>query len=70
LTYRLSNKYAFHVHVTSGVGARSAAPGPSGKCRPLARAVALYLWRHCAQSTMVWSFVFWRPFYKNSPNLA
>jgi len=45
------------LHV-SGVGAQSAAPGPSRKYRPPARAVMLYLWRHHAQSTMVWSFVF------------
>ena len=43
---------------TSGVGAQSAAPGPSRTCRPLAWAEVLYLWRHRAQSTMVWSFVF------------
>jgi len=29
-------------------------------CRPVVRAVILYLWRHRAQSTMVWSSVFWR----------
>ena len=37
----------------SGAGAQSAAPGPSRKCRPLVRAVVLYLWRHRAHSTMV-----------------
>jgi len=42
----------------SGVGAQSAAPGPSRKCRPLVRAVVLYLWRHRAQSTMVLLFNF------------
>jgi len=45
---------------TSGVGAQSAAPGSSRKCRPLMRVVVLYLWRHCVQSTMVWNFIFWR----------
>jgi len=37
----------------SGVGAQSAGPGPSRKCRPLVRTVMLYLWRHRAQSTML-----------------
>jgi len=50
---------------SSGVWAQSAAPGPSRKCRPLVWAVMLYSWRHNAQSTMVWSFVFWSPFRKS-----
>jgi len=54
----------------SAVGAQPAAPGPIRKCRPLMPVVMLYLWRHRAQSTMIWSFVFWRkqkiiPFCKN-----
>jgi len=49
----------------NGVGAQYAAPGPMRKCRPLVQAVMLYLWRHGVQSTMVWPFVFWRPFWKN-----
>jgi len=33
-----------HLHsLSSGVGAQSAAPGPSRKCRPLVQAVVLYL---------------------------
>jgi len=48
----------------SGVGAQSAAPGPSRKCHSLERTVKLYLWRHRAQSTTAWSFVFWRPLAK------
>jgi len=31
------------VRVDSGAGAQSAAPGPIRKCRPLVRAVMLYL---------------------------
>ena len=50
--------------LSSGVGTQSAAPGSSRKCRPLMRVAVVYLWRHCAQSTVVWSFVFWRPLCK------
>ena len=46
------------VRSCSGVGAQSAAFGPTRKCRRLVWAMMSYLWRHRAQSTMVWSFVF------------
>jgi len=49
----------------SGVGAQFGAPGPSRECRPLLRAVMLYLWRHHAKSTMVYDFCSLKYFCKN-----